>query len=298
MHQDPGLAHVPVQHQADQELGILAATTLRIAGRLVRIGWPSDAWIPPVLPRLGKYLADGTADLALEVRVDPDVAASPGGEPRVVDDGGALHLLHDQYHGVVGADGAATLTIYQAGDAPDDPTYAMVVDSLLRMQLATAMAPAGGILMHAAGIAVSDDAGYVFFGPSGSGKTTVCGLSSPRFTVLCDEVVALYPVDGGGYRLAGTPFAGAWGDSTARDVPLVEVLHLRQAPATERVTLAPAAAMRAVLESAVAYHQSPAMREAILAATHALIMRVPVNQLAFVPKESLWETVLAPRPTR
>lgn len=270
---------------------------LRIAGQAVAVDWPSADWLPPVLPRLGKFQVDpgdlGPPDLHVRVAVSPDVAAAPGGEPRVEEDDNGLHLRHDQFHGQIWPDGQATLTIYQAEAGPVDLTYAMVIDSLLRMGLAAVLVPAGGVMLHAAGIAVSPTQGFVFFGPSGSGKTTVCGLSSPPYDVLCDEVVAIFPTPSG-YRLAGTPFAGAWGDSIARDVPLVEVFHLRQATATARLPLSTGEAVRAVLESAVAYHRSPAMREGVLAAIHALVLGVPVSQLAFVAKETLWETVLAP----
>lgn len=267
-----------------------------VAGLTVGLDLPDPGWRGPLAPRLGRFFTEGPADLVCRVVLDPRADAAPGGDPRVEQDEAGLHLRHDQFHGHLPPAGDAVLTIFEAGPAPADPTWVMSVDSLLRMCFAQLLAARGGMMFHAAGIAAGD-AGYVFFGPSGSGKTTVCQLSAGSRRILCDEVVAVRP-DGPGARLYGTPFAGAWGDSLAEDVPLRGMFWLKQAPHHRVRRLEDATAVRALLESAVTYDLSPAGLIGTLEAATALIHRVPVTQLEFAPKETLWETVLAPLPAR
>lgn len=272
-----------------------------VAGLTVGLDLPHESWQAALAPRLGKFFAEGPADLVVVVALDPDLAAAPGGDPRVEQDERGLHLRHDQFHGVLPAAGPGCLTIHERGPDPADLTWVMSVDSFLRIAFAQLLAARGGLMFHAAGIATADasgaEAGFVFFGPSGSGKTTVCQLSAPGRRILCDEIVAVRP-EGPGARLYGTPFAGAWGDSLAEDVPLRGMFWLKQATRHRVVPLEDATAVRALLESAVIYDRSPTGLIAALEAATALIHRVPVTQLEFAPKETLWETVLAPLPAR
>lgn len=270
---------------------------MTIAGLTVAVDLPHAGWLPPLQPRFGKFLSDRPADASVAVVLDADLTQAPGGEPRVEEDASGLYLRHDNFEGHVPPTGPARLTIYQAEPDPVDATYTMVVDSLMRLILAQLLADRGGAMFHAAGIAMSPEAGYVFFGPSGSGKTTVCRLSHPRYRILCDEVIAVKP-DAGGVRLYGTPFNGAWGDSLAEDVPLKELFYLKQAPHTRRVPLREPDALRGLLESAVVYHRSTEFVSRLLDVLLGLMTHVPVTQLEFEPKESLWETVLSPTPIR
>lgn len=267
-----------------------------VAGLTVGLDLPHAGWRGPLEPRLGKFLTSERADLIVHVRLDPREDAAPGGDPRVEQDERGLHLRHDQFHGVLPPTGDGVLTIHERGPDPVDLTWVMTVDSFLRICFAQLLAARGGLMFHAAGIATGD-AGYVFFGPSGSGKTTVCQVSALSRRILCDEIVAVRP-EGPGARLYGTPFAGAWGDSLAEDVPLRGMFWLKQAPVHRVVPLEDATAVRALLESAVIYDRSPAGLIATLEAATALIHRVPVTQLEFAPKETLWETVLAQHAAR
>ena len=267
-----------------------------VAGLTVGLDLPHPGWREPLVARLGKFFSAGPADLVCRVNLDPHEAAAPGGEPRVEQDDEGLHLRHDQFHGLLSPAGEASLTIYELGPDPVDLTWVMTVDSFLRICFARLLAERGGLMFHAAGIA-AEGGGYVFFGPSGSGKTTICQLSAASRLILCDEIVAVTP-EGTGARLYGTPFAGAWGDSLAADVPLQGMFWLKQAARHRVRPLEDATAVRALLESAVIYDRSPAGLIGALEAATALIHRVPVTQLEFAPEETLWETVLAPLPAR
>jgi hypothetical protein len=275
----------------------LSELRVTIAGLTVAIALPHEGWRPPLMARFGKFLSDAPADMAATLELNPDVALAPGGEPRVEEDDTGLYLRHDNFEAHLPPTGPGRLTIFQASPDPDDLTYTMVVDSFVRLCVAQLLAARGGAMFHAAGLAVTDRGGYVFFGPSGSGKTTVCRLSHPRHRVLCDEVVAVRLL-ADEVRLYGTPFNGAWGDSLAEDVPLREMFYLKQAPATRRVVLREPDALRGLMESAVVYHRSTEFVSHLLDTLLTLMKRVPVTQLEFEPKESLWETVLSPTPVR
>jgi hypothetical protein len=266
-----------------------------VAGLTVAVTLPRAEWGPPTKARLGKFQTELAPDLLCRLLLEHDLSKAPQGEPRVEQEADGLYLRHDNFEAHLPPRGEARLTIYQAGDLPEDALYVMVLDSFLRMAFAQLLLARGGLMFHAAGIAVSPQAGYVFFGPSGSGKTTICGLSHPRYRILCDEIIAVRP-DKAGYRLYGTPFNGAWGDSLPEDVPLNELFYLAQAPLTRRVPITASDAIGALMESAVFYNNDTATRLRLLDALTTLVFGASVSQLEFIPKESLWETVL-PMPT-
>lgn len=274
---------------------MLSELRITIAGLTVAVELPGPSWVTPLLPRLGKFVSDRSADLRCRVVLEPDTAGAPTGDQRVEDDASGLYLRLDRFEGHLPPTGDAVLRVFQPEADPIDLTFVMVIDSFLRLCMERLLAEHGGLMFHAAGIAVSDQAGYVFFGPSGSGKTTMCGLSSPRFRVLCDEVIAVRLLEAE-VRLYGTPFNGAWGDSLAEDVPLAEMFYLRQAPHIRRVPLREPEALHVLLESAVVYHQSTEYLSLLLDTLLALMHRVPVTQLEFLPKETVWETILYPSP--
>lgn len=77
------------------------------------------------------------------------------------------------------------------------------VELALRVLLQLATLRQGGVLLHAAGVALGEHA-VVVLGPSGAGKSTFTRLCARNVgaEVLSDEVVALYP----GGRVEGSPF--------------------------------------------------------------------------------------------
>src|SRR5687767_14102817 len=98
-------------------------------------------------------MTEAAPAMRLAVVLTTDPALAPGGEPRVEEDATGLYLRHDNFEGQLPADGPARLTIVQPGPDPQDATYTMVVDSLLRLCLAQLLAERGGAMFHAAGIA-------------------------------------------------------------------------------------------------------------------------------------------------
>lgn len=271
-------------------------TSVTIAEATVALALPDEGWLPALLPRFGQYLSEREAQARLTLHVETAIAEAPRGEPWVEARPEGLLLQGENFRGLLGPAGDADVWVYQAQASPADETYLMALDSMVRMVLARLLLARGGVLFHSAGL-VTPAGGYVFFGPSGSGKTTVCRVSSGRYRVLCDEIIAVLP-ETDGYRMYGTPFAGAWGQSIAESAPLNELFYLKKAAATRRLPLARGAAVAALLESAVTYDRSSEQLGRLMDALLALGARVPVSTLEFVPKESLWETVLSPTPSR
>jgi hypothetical protein len=218
----------------------------------------------------------------------------PEADPLLSQDEAGVHLAFDQFLGIVSPTGEAVLHVSEPGPAPRDATYVMAIDSLLRIQLAQALAGADGLMMHAAGIVGPERRGAVFFGPSGSGKTTMCRLSAARFPILCDEVVAIR-LNGGEPILYGTPFSGAWGRSMAAHCALGGLFRLRHAASTTLTELPAPRAVREILESTVYYDRSHDGLARALALVSSLVAAVPATELAFEPKEQVWETLSAHR---
>jgi len=296
--EDPGCAQLRVERHESPELTTAGAARLVVvAGVRLRVELPAEAWWPAVEERLGAFVV---ADTGGQTDGDMRLVLTPGGpvlsevEPRLYQDAAGQHLAFDQFHGVVEPTGRAVLSMSESGPVASDATYVMAVDSLLRIQLAQRLAALDGLLMHAAGIVGPDRRGAVFFGPSGSGKTTMCRLSASRFPILCDEVVAIRLHDGSPV-LYGTPFAGAWGRSIADACPLDGLFRLRHAPQTTLAPLAPARAVREILESTVYYDRSPGGLMRVFALVQSLLEAVPAMELAFEPKEQVWETLSARR---
>ena len=271
----------------------MEAPVLSLAGFDIEVLLPQGPWWPALAQRLGHFASTvGASSAALHVVLSDTAEGIPGGDPRVFQDESGLHLQHDQFHGHVTPDGEATLTITAPANSDPDPMFAMALDGLLRLQLCQLLQGVGGLMMHAAGIRSQDGVGHVFFGPSGSGKTTMCRLSHPQRTILCDELIAIR-LDQGTPRLYSTPFAGAWGHSLPGDCPLSGLYRLRHAPHTTLRPLAPAVAAREILESMVYYDQSPAGLAQSLDIAARVVQLVPAMELAFKPEEAVWQILTA-----
>lgn len=84
----------------------------------------------------------------------------------------------------------------------DIPQHSFAAEASLRLMWSLATSNDGGILLHAAGIAVGDRAAIVT-GVSGAGKSTLARhAASAGAEVLSDEIVQVFP-DG---TIRGTPF--------------------------------------------------------------------------------------------
>lgn len=134
------------------------------------------------------------------------------------------------------------------------PDSGEAAESALRIAWAMATMAQSGILIHASGIAVNDQA-MVATGPSTFGKSTLAELAVlAGATLLSDEIVQILP----GGRCAGTPFRSsllAQGSPTVRWLRLCVRLEKRQ---QESLSAAPAADMIRLLCSQAFVHEESA----------------------------------------
>ena len=135
--------------------------------------------------------------LSLEVHINGEERISPLLTTGIVlTDNGAVFSAPG-YKGFINVDNRnGELNLSSKYPAEDTDYFIRVAFSLLAFQ-------AGGIMLHAAGIA-RDGIGYVFIGHSGTGKTTISRLSR-NCTVLNDDLIIILPC-GDDWRMFGTPF--------------------------------------------------------------------------------------------
>lgn len=103
------------------------------------------------------------------------------------------------------------------------------VENFLRVCTAWRAVREGGVLLHAASLALEGKA-YVFLGASGSGKSTLAA-SSRKGVVISDDLTLVRPA-GPGYRVVGTPFRGTYqgGPPVRCSFPLVGLYRIFQSP--------------------------------------------------------------------
>jgi hypothetical protein len=162
------------------------------------------------------------------------------------------------------------------------------IDTLLRIVHTLALAPRGGLLLHAASV-VRNGRALVFTGKSGAGKTTLSRLAPPDAAVLTDEV-SYVRRDGESYVAHGTPFAGELarpGENTS--APLAGIYLLQHGTANRIEDVAPAQAARALLGNVLFFAEDPELVKSVFRAAVELAERVAVRRLTFVPDARVWE---------
>jgi len=224
--------------------------------------------------------------------VEGPVASAPGagerGEglpdeaPAAVDwDGASVTIRHRRL--AADLDPAA-----RHGRLRRDGSVGWPLEVTLRTALAARLPLEGGLPLHAAGVVVNGK-GVAFFGPSGAGKSTLAA-SCPQ-VVLSDEMVAVVPGAGGGYRLGGTGFWGTFesGDPRADLVPLAALVELDKGRPTRLDRLDARSALRRLVASTLV-PPAPPLWSAALAVIGALVRVVPAFRLAWSPSEP-WEAI-------
>jgi hypothetical protein len=177
------------------------------------------------------------------------------------------------------------------------------IQSFLRVACALYLAPLGGVLVHACSVE-RDGRAYLFVGESGAGKSTIARLSAPSL-ILSDEVSAVAPASGGGYRCHATPF---WGD-LADDVdaqgqrimlreepasaPLVRVLFPRKDARDAVVPAARLGAFTSMMREIFVFGDDDETTRAITASCGRIVDQVPVAHLHFRKSAEFW-SCLAP----
>jgi hypothetical protein len=164
------------------------------------------------------------------------------------------------------------------------------LDAALRILHTLILAQEGGFLLHAAS-AVRNGRASFFFGPSGSGKTTIARLAPPDATLLTDEISYLRR-EQDNYFAYGTPFTGELakpGENVS--APIAAFYHLAKGSGNRVISMKPADAAAALLESVLFFAQDSHLVQRLFQSVCDLVSRTPVYLLEFVPNRSVWDLI-------
>lgn len=231
------------------------------------------------------------ADVSLSVRLTAlDAGAAPDPEHSALPEirlAGPRLALQGQ-----GLRGAADLETGGVDLALGGAQAAALLDYAARVLTALLLERAGGLLVHAAGLARAGR-GLIFLGPSGAGKTTTA-RNAAGAQVLNDDLVALLPDAAGIWRLHGTPFSNpSQVPPSPGQAPLSGILRLQQAALPQ---IRPLSHGRAVAELAGAVPvlvADAARLPGLLARLSRLAAAVPCAILRLGPRPDYWPVVEA-----
>lgn len=192
--------------------------------------------------------------------------------------GADVRVGHQRFRALV-SPGHRRVTLWR------DVDHSGPLEVALRVALACRLPGAGGVPLHAAGVAMAG-AGLVFFGPSGAGKSTIAGLAP--HPVLSDELVAV-AAGPGGFEVSATGFWGTMAGRVAPRgfVPLRALVGLDRGTTLELRRL-PAREALLDLARVVLIPDSPALWSAALAVLARLVEQVPVYRMQWSPEHSPW----------
>ena len=153
------------------------------------------------------------------------------------------------------------------------------LDQILLMHC---LAPAGGLLLHAAGLTVNGG-GYLFAGKSGAGKSTISRLLGEQdgVSLLNDDRLVLRP-SGDGFRMYGTPWPGELGIAHNNSSLLRGMCFLCQSQENRLVSLTPSEAMERLLPVASIPWYDSAIVDLLLPAIEKLVHIVPAFDFHFL----------------
>ncbi|WP_167509440.1 hypothetical protein [Corallococcus llansteffanensis] len=238
----------------DVEDGALAAILRRVFGAFVSpsAGVSTDARLVLRTP--------ATSRVAPAVRELP--LLEPGAE-------GTLRVEGEDYAAVLSPD---------RSQAEVTGTGRFPVETVLKVMLASALAKRGGLLIHGVGLSRGERAA-LFVGASGAGKSTLGALwREAGGTVLADELVAVWPAEGGGWQAAGTPWNVL---SSATEAALVAVGTLAWDAASRWEAQGAGEVARVLLLNALLPEPTTSGRGALVASASRLLSSVETARLVF-----------------
>ncbi|WP_223646690.1 hypothetical protein [Corallococcus sp. EGB] len=263
------------------------ALRITLAGWTVALEVEDAALAGPLQRVFGAYLApDAVApDARLVMRSPPGPRAPPTLQE--------LPRLEPGDSGTLRVDGGAE---YSAVLSPDRSRADVIgsgrypVENVIKVMLASALAKRGGLLVHGVGL-VHEGRAALFVGHSGAGKSTLGGLwREAGGAVLADELVAVWPGEGGGWRAAGTP----WNvPARADDAALVAVGTLGWAGASRWEAQGAGEVARVLLLNALLPEPTPAGRGTLVASAGRVLSHVETARLVFARDASAADVVRA-----
>lgn len=262
-----------------------------IAGVRLRVVAP-DRWMSRDTGLLERFSVAGGYDRTLEFVVTRKLSAPEG--ICVYQDGGRQVFRNGEeqirYEGSVqqGLEGAY-LRIHRKGNHSlaqvlEDAIPYGITSKLIQsaMEAEHLIVGSGGFLLHASIVEYKDRA-ILFTAPCGTGKSTQAGLWQRLrgARVVNGDRAA---VRGG--TVWSTPFCGSSGIAVNRNVPIVAIVYLSQAPQTTLERLSGSRAFRKVWEGcSVNLWDDEDMKQCSSSVMHTL-GAVPVYHLACTPDES------------
>jgi hypothetical protein len=266
------------------KIGIMI--TFAIAGLALELRCADEALAEELHRHYAAFRHSGPPALVAEVEVAPPAWRAPA-TPTLAGSGPYSVGGTGLYAELDLANGRAALRVEHAYAAAATDYFVRVACALLAYE-------AGGLLLHAAGLA-RGERGFLLLGPSGVGKTTAARHAAGA-RVLNDDLVLLMPAPDG-WRIHATPFSNP--SQVAPDGPgealLTAMLRLAHAPyvAVEPIGQARATAEIAALAPAIGL--DPTRQPGLLRRAHSIAAAAPCGILHFTPDASYWNVIdLAP----
>ncbi|QDE83495.1 hypothetical protein [Myxococcus xanthus] len=252
-----------------------AALCLRIAGwtGVVEVG---DAGLRDSLRRMFSRFVVSPARQGSEVARLVAVAPAQARPAPVIRELPRVHRAEDGTLRLAGEDYDATLSA-DGLQAHVEGQGRFPVETVLKVMLARALARRGGLLVHGVAVAHQGRAA-LFTGHSGAGKSTLGGLwAQAGGQVLSDELVAVWPEPGRGWRAAGTP----WNVGQAVEAELRAVGTLAWDGVSTWEPQAAGDVGRMLLVNALLPEATPVGRGGLLGAAGRLLSEVSPVRLVF-----------------
>ncbi|WP_375759525.1 hypothetical protein [Corallococcus exercitus] len=262
------------------------ALRITLAGWTVALEVEEAALASPLRRVFGAFLAPEA--VAEDARLVMRTPARPSAPPTVQE----LPRLEPGGSGTLRVEGAGYSAVLS-----QDRSHADVigsgrypVENVIKVMLASALAKRGGLLIHGVGL-VHEGRAALFVGHSGAGKSTLGGLwRDAGGTVLADELVAVWPMEGGGWRAAGTP----WNVPTrATEATLVAVGTLGWDAASRWEAQGAGEVARVLLLNAMLPEPTASGRGALVGAAGRVLSSVETARLVFSRDASAAEVVRA-----
>ena len=164
------------------------------------------------------------------------------------------------------------------------------VDTLLRIVHSLLLAPTGGLLLHASG-GIRGGRGHLFSGVSGAGKTTMARLAPADVRLLTDEISYIRE-SAGAFQVFGTPFSGELGIQGENvSAPLAAIYLIEHGAANCIEPVPQAQAARRLMRNVLFFARDPQLVASVFSTVCALVRRVPVFRLEFLPDARVWEMI-------
>lgn len=194
-------------------------------------------------------------------------------------------LLSEDYRRVH----AWVLPEYLGGQVGWCPMY--LFNPVLEVCFLTRLAREGGLLLHAAGLALQRQ-GYVFTGPSGAGKSTIAQLFADRQAhILSDERVILRQSHDA-IAVHGSPWVGSGRYAANAVAPLMSIYLISHGSSRHEVASLPSSAVvTRLLQQSFLPKWDRAGMERTLDFLISVVATVPCQSLAFLRQRDVVDLV-------